>query len=1351
MKNTLFVIFLLLSFQAADGQQTAHGQQTAPDGVQQTVPDGVQRVLVLFEGPAQEDNLGRGDAFQISQLMGHFHTETDVRSADDYRKGDMDEYDAVFFIGYTLHCNPPEVFMRDMLARKRTAVWLHTGMLAFSKAFDLPRRYGFEVVGIDTARGWTRVLHQDDVFTKTEPNITLCRVTDTQRSQVIAVARSRRKGEAPYILRSGNFWYVADSPFALADERDRYILFADLLHDILGEQHPESHRALIRIEDVHPLEDPDRLRRLADLLFDEDVPFLIALIPHYIDPERGLRISLSDKPELVDAIHYMVEKGGTVVMHGATHQYKGLTAADYEFWDITNGGPLPNESVQYVRSKVITGLEECIRNGIYPVLWETPHYTGSMITYDAVSTIFSSAMEQRCSTNNADNGQIFPYIIWHDNHGQKIYPENLGYVPLDPRNPEKAREQVDLMIGHARLNLTVRDGFASAFFHSFVPHENLRILVRGIKALGYTYMDLQKEKNIVRLQDKVIVTGGGDITLELHDQYLREYWFSRSGELQRTEISTQRKTGVVKRTVTMQPGQLYLATPTEIKIYNEGFVNKIVRHIRSLFDDMFKDDERRENMHVAVLWDSLATGSGMLNQQSFINVFRYLGLQVDTLFLGACFDESRYNLLVVPHTAVEQLENPQFSELVEWVRGGGNVITDGWNEFSLELGIVYTGSAIRLTGLQERLYPEEKVIWQRASPFKKFEIEADDIVLAVDPEFMTPVVIGRSFGKGKLLYLGTRFDPYTDGGFSRYPFLLHYIAHFLDLHPTFRSDGLEMYFDPGFRSAIPIETLVRRWVTHGVRAIYVGSWHEYPKYTYDYEHLVDLCHENGILIYAWLEPPQVSHKFWDEHPEWREKNALGGDNRASWRYPLAMTDTAAVSAMLRKYRQFLLQFDFDGVNIAETYFESDIRGPEQPGSFAPMHPSTRREFRRLHGFDPIKLFDPASARYWKTNPSAWKRFEDYRVDKVVEMHRRLLALAHEIRDERPGFAVMVTMLDNLGTPSLRRSQGVDIERIIALRDQYHFELVVEDPMERWSEDPRRYREIAAQYRELLGDDFLLDINILSFRSEERPTAFPTLVQSGTEAFALYHVSSSEVRRTLVYSESSINPQDLAFLGCASTGQARITRTTTGYQVRSPVSLTLQMDKQRRFVLVDGQIRTAAGDGRFLIPAGRHTITIEAEGESLFDPNLLHASLLSCTGNVLSIDEGERSVAFSYESAERCYITINKKPVEVYVDGRRIEAPIREGIERYSVQLPHGNHDVRLVTQGTVSYSIDLTSLWSSTLIVVFGLIALLILLLMYLIMRVRRRRHPLPAVPPDLTSPARLSVTDALPKTGEGR
>ena len=40
-----------------------------------------------------------------------------------------------------------------------------------------------------------------------------------------------------------------------------------MLHDIIGEQHETSHTALIRIEDVNPMEDPDRLREVAQWMF----------------------------------------------------------------------------------------------------------------------------------------------------------------------------------------------------------------------------------------------------------------------------------------------------------------------------------------------------------------------------------------------------------------------------------------------------------------------------------------------------------------------------------------------------------------------------------------------------------------------------------------------------------------------------------------------------------------------------------------------------------------------------------------------------------------------------------------------------------------------------------------------------------------------------------------------------------------------------------------------------------------------------------------------------------------------------------------------------------------------------
>ena len=44
------------------------------------------------------------------------------------------------------------------------------------------------------------------------------------------------------------------------------------------------------------------------------MPFLISVIPFYVDPQQGVRVTLSDKPDMVDAIHYAVSKGALKMM-----------------------------------------------------------------------------------------------------------------------------------------------------------------------------------------------------------------------------------------------------------------------------------------------------------------------------------------------------------------------------------------------------------------------------------------------------------------------------------------------------------------------------------------------------------------------------------------------------------------------------------------------------------------------------------------------------------------------------------------------------------------------------------------------------------------------------------------------------------------------------------------------------------------------------------------------------------------------------------------------------------------------------------------------------------------------------
>lgn len=90
-----------------------------------------------------------------------------------------------------------------------------------------------------------------------------------------------------------------------------------------------------------------------------------------------------------------------------------------------------------------------------------------------------------------------------------------------------------------------------------------------------------------------------------------------------------------------------------------------------------------------------------------------------------------------------------------------------------------------------------------------------------------------------------------------------------------RANNGEIYFEPGDREDVSIEDLVKMWKQYGFQKIYVAGWHIYPEWTYDYGRLIELAHENAMLVYLWLKIPHVNRKFWDEHPNGGKKQQQG--------------------------------------------------------------------------------------------------------------------------------------------------------------------------------------------------------------------------------------------------------------------------------------------------------------------------------------------------------------------------------------------------------------------------------------------------------------------------------------------
>lgn len=1279
------------------------------------------RILILYEGSDIVSNYGRGDARQLAMLMGHFDVDAKLEALETYHSGDIEKYDLSFYIGFTPRYNIPDRFIRDVYATHKHVVWMNTGIDQYNQLYNLKKKYGFQYIQFDTLSHFTTVKSNNRIFSKGEPNLNVMLVPRESRAEVVATAISAKtRKEVPYIIRSGTFLYIADSPFASATSTDRYLLFADMLHELLGQPHEEIHRALLRIEDVDVFENPDRLRDIADMLSSKNIPFLVGIIPFFVDPGAGMRLSLSDKPEFVDAIHYMVEHGATIVMHGVTHQYQGVTAVDYEFWDGSTDRPIRNDSREYVKKKIKMGLEECWKNNIYPLVWETPHYAASQLDYPVFASYFSTAMEQRQVIDDLDYGQYFPYIIEHDLYGQRILPENLGYIPQSP-DPDVEENAVQALLQGAEAQLNVRDGFASAFIHPFVDSKYMEEYVDGVLALGYTFMDVKNERHLVQLADRVVVTGDTTFTITLEDQYLRETWWSAAGEIDHWDISQERLHGPVKKTVSIPTGELYFAEPSEYKGTNVTLLDKLETQAKSIIENVFRREESFDEARVALIWDPRASGSALNDQSSFSSAFQSLNIPVDTLAGDSIGELRAYNLLIVPYNTVERFSNRDYDKIVQFVEAGGHLITDWKNGVAEELGIKFAPSSLRIERMRDRLYPEDPLIVSSPEIMTRYEVDTRDEVFCSDDRTDAAIVIGRKYGKGSFLYFGLRFDPASSGGYTRFPYMLEYVQRYLHLRPILRRDNLEVYFDPGFRRNLSEEELVKRWVNDGIRMIHVAGWHQYPTWTYAYERLIDLCHANGIKVYAWLEPPHVSQKFWKDHPEWQEVNSKGEPIPPQWRYLMALTNKECLKTVKATYKEFLLGYDWDGVNLAELYFESG-NGLRTPQFLTPMNPSSRQEFNKKSGFDQVLLLDSLSEYYWKNNQAAWKKFEDYRVETLIRLHEEFLKMINEVRSEKPNLTVIVTAMDNLGTPELRQNFGVDVQRIIELQKRYEFRLQIEDPQSQWSKDPRRYYALGKRFQALSpsGKDVMVDLNILQFRSENIPTQFPTLIQTGIEAYHLVHSAARSCDRFAIYSESSVRPQDLRVLSYAASAPASLRRIQDGWHIVTPVAVTLDLPREYR------SLRTADGDqitsdrGLFFIPPGEHTLIAQRQSAGPFSVPPNRGTLLSITGNLSMLTLSNRSVTFTYTSEGRCYASFTHAPFSVIVDGRDENIEVMKGFRRFSVELPPGDHTVTAVLETSVSYGVDLTSFWSSWFIVGFGILSGAVLFGLYIIVRISR-------------------------------
>ena len=429
--------------------------------------------------------------------------------------------------------------------------------------------------------------------------------------------------------------------------------------------------------------------------------------------------------------------------------------------------------------------------------------------------------------------------------------------------------------------------------------------------------------------------------------------------------------------------------------------------------------------------------------------------------------------------------------------------------------------------------------------------------------------------------------------------------------------------------------------------------------------------------------------------------------------------------MKNEFVKFLESYDWDGVNLAELYFEAGL-GFKNPNLFTPMHHSAQQEVKGKYNIDLTKIFEPTSKYYWEDNLQVTKNIVDYRVNKLNQVYETLLTSFQTIADRKKGFQIIVTAMDSYGSPELREYIADDMDNVLKLQMKYDFILQVEDPQNLWSTNPTRYYDIGKQYLEKMSDKskLMLDLNILKFRNENDVIPFPTLTQTGTESFHMVRSASLGAPRLTIYSESSVNPQDLYYMPYALAGEVKYKVTKEGFEYYSPTSFILELPKSIMSISLDNKTISPGRNNSFIIPSGTHLINFN-KSEDQFNPTELQTKVLSFTGNLISINYGYQDLSFTYESDTRTIISLNRIPTFVKVDGKDFSFKIMKGDDCYSIFLPVGKHNVDLTVGDAFSKGVNLTSFWSSTGIALFGTLSIVLLLIMFLSVKYLNRKYRL--------------------------
>lgn len=485
-----------------------------------------QNTLVLYDSTGAWAWLGEAYAVMAANLVSHGSKYT-LHTAATYTAGELNNYTGLVYVGSTYDEPLPTAMLDDVLATTKPVLWMNDNIWQLAaRSPNFGAQYGFTPMFFDFSNTLTvsykGVAIQRNALS-VPSGLLQTTIVDPTKATAVAVATNDTGGTVNWATKGANLTYIGEIPFSYIGMNDRYLIAADLIGKVSNPSMPARKRALVRIEDVNATDDPAALRAIADYLFSKGVPFTVAVIPYYLDPKgyysNGVpqATHLSQARGVVNALKYMQSKGGTILMHGYTHQYSnvpnpysGVSADDFEFFRshinadnyVVYDAPPAEDSASWSQGRIVKGLMDFAAAGfLAPTIFEPPHYAASATDYKVINSMFSARYDRglyfggwcpngACGTGTPDYtriyGQFFPYLV-RDIYGSVVIGEQLGNVETEAFNNNPPRFPADILAS-ANANTVVQDSVQSFFFHPYVNINYLKQVVQGLQGMGYTFV-----------------------------------------------------------------------------------------------------------------------------------------------------------------------------------------------------------------------------------------------------------------------------------------------------------------------------------------------------------------------------------------------------------------------------------------------------------------------------------------------------------------------------------------------------------------------------------------------------------------------------------------------------------------------------------------------------------------------------------------------------------------------------------------------------------------------------------------------------------------------------------------------